>query len=675
MDRYTYEKALKNFNKMYIVFAMTIIILIAVIGGSLAAFLGNDVKVKANSEMIYYLTLSYDGVDINGLQSNDSTVSELKSGNLYVEDKLPEGLIFDRFLDTSDGTIGAVKRSDGSVCVGKVVDDTNDNGTWNSDNTEYTYHGLHYNANTGVVSYTVKDLKAGCDLSIGIVTKTPKKLETNENVSKNRRDFYNFALARDEDNTILSNNVHVFMGDEFGSLYTVSYEYTGDVPNVSLPDAEKHIAGVRIGVPVDIKVDGYTFNGWKSDDVNIQNGKYDMVPSNIVLKGDFTKKETHKVQYAIEGEIPSEYILPSVKDVYDGKNVKIDSLKIGTVINGYRFIGWSSDDVVINSNGMFVMPDKDVVIKGKFEEAKYNVSYAFYGNDLPTDYRKYLPDTKSYLPGDIVKLEDISDAVGYKFLGWYMDDKFIMPEDNIVIYGEWKRNSVAIDPTVNVEIVNESDYYMIGDSILYKIVVSNPSIFDINDVIVSSNNENTYFLDSDDYNILSDHMISIDYIKSGSSTVVYAQYDVSENDIGDITSEFEIVGATNVNGSILGDNDYKTSITFRVMPTIKLCNNVVGYDNKNIFQFVVTGDEYESWITLKNDECRTISLLPGIYKVKEVVPQEYKIDSIKGITELNNFEFEIKEDSTNDLTYNNKFKYKKFYHAFGRSIGKILGGE
>ena len=83
MDRYTYEKALKNFNKMYIVFAMTIIILIAVIGGSLAAFLGNDVKVKANSEMIYYLTLSYDGVDINGLQSNDSTVSP-SSSNLII---------------------------------------------------------------------------------------------------------------------------------------------------------------------------------------------------------------------------------------------------------------------------------------------------------------------------------------------------------------------------------------------------------------------------------------------------------------------------------------------------------------------------------------------------------------------------------------------------------------
>ena len=57
-----------NFNKMYIVFATAIVIALVVIGGSLAAFLGNDVKIKANSEMTYYLTLSYDGVDINGLQ-------------------------------------------------------------------------------------------------------------------------------------------------------------------------------------------------------------------------------------------------------------------------------------------------------------------------------------------------------------------------------------------------------------------------------------------------------------------------------------------------------------------------------------------------------------------------------------------------------------------------------
>ena len=674
MDRYTYEKALKNFNKMYIVFTMAIIILIAVIGGSLAAFLGNDVKVKSNSEMIYYLTLSYDGVDINGLQSDDSVVSELKSGYLYVEDKLPEGLNFERFLDTSDGTIGAVKRSDGSVCVGKVIDDTNDNGTWNADKTEYTYHGLHYNANTGVVSYTVKDLKAGCDLSIGIVTKTPKKLEENTSVSKNRRDFYNFALTRDGENTVLSNNVHAFMGDEFGSLYTVSYEYTGDVPNVSLPESEKHIAGVRIGVPIDIKVDGYTFNGWESNDVNISNGKYDMIASNIVLKGNFTKKDTHKVQYAFDGNVPSGYVLPSVKEAYKDKIVKVDSLKVGTIINGYRFIGWESDDVTIN-NGMFSMPDKDIIIKGKFEEAKYNVSYAFYDNDLPTDYRKYLPEVKSYLPGDIVKLDDISDAVGYKFLGWYMDDEFVMPEENVVVYGEWKRESVAIDPTINIEIVNENDYYMIGDSVLYKITVSNPSIFDINDVLISSNTENAYFLESDDYSILSDHMISIDYIKSGSSAIVYAQYDVTNTDIGDVTSEVEIVGATNVNGSILGDNDYKTSISFRAMPTIEVCNNVIGYNNKNVFQFVITGDDYESWITLNDKECRTLSVLPGTYKVKELIPQEYKIDSIKGVVELNNFEFEVKEESTNNITYNNKFKYKKFYHAFGRSIGKILGGE
>ena len=674
MDRYTYEKALKSFNKMYIVFAMSIIILVAVIGGSLAAYLGNDVKIKANSEMTYYLTLSYDGVDKNGLESDDTVVSEVKSGYLYVEDKIPEGLSFEKFLPTQDGSIGSVKRSDGSVCVGKVVDDTNDDGLWNEDKSEYTYHGLHYNANTRIVSYTVKDLKAGCDLSIGIVTKTPSKLEENDVVSKNRRDFYNFALARDNENTVLSNSTHAFMGDEFGSLYTVSYEYIGDVPNVRLPDNEKHIAGVKIGVPLDIKVDGYNFDGWVSDDVNINDGKYEMVASNVVLKGKFTKKNTHKIEYVIDGKVPSEYIVPSIKDAYDGKNVSVDSLKVGTIINGYRFVGWSSNDVEIK-NDSFKMIDKDVTIHGKFEEAKYNVSYAFYDGMLPNNYVSYLPSVKSYYPGDIVKLEDVKDFAGYKFLGWYMDDEFVMPNEDVVIYGEWKKDSVSIEPNITIEIVNDSDYYMIGDSILYKITVNNTSIFDINDVLVSINNEKAYFLDSDDYSILSDHMISIDNIPVGNSMVVYAQYDVSKDDIDVVSSEVEIVGATNTNGSVLGSENYKDSITFKVMPTIKVCNKVSGYYNKNIFQFIVSSDDYEAWINLNDNECRVLSVIPGNYKVKEIIPQEYTITSIDGIISNNNQEFEVKESSTNKITYTNKFKYKKFYHAFGRSFGKILGGE
>lgn len=679
VNRHTYEKALKSFNKMYIVFTVAIIILIAVIGGSLAALLNNDVKVKANSDMTYYLTLSYDGVDKNGLESNDMVVSEIKSGYLYVEDKIPVGLDFRGFVPTSDGSIGAVKRSDGSVCVGKVVDDTNDLsydiGTWSNDNTIYTYHGLHYNSLTRTVSYTVKDLKAGCDLTIGILTKTPYKLENLDNGVKNRRDFYNFAVAKSENKTVLSNGVHAFMGDEFGTLHTVSYEYTGDVPSkIELPSSEKYIAGVTIGTPTNINVEGYTFDGWTSDDVEINNGTYKMISSDIVLKGKFTKKATYKVNYRIDGVIPGGYVIPNDKEYYVDSNIKIDSLKIGDIINGYRFLGWMVNDTLVN--GSMKMPNNDVEVVGSFEEVKYKVTYAFKGGIIPSNANKYLPDVKYYAPGDIVNLDVIStEPTGYIFLGWYMDESFVMPNRDVIIYGDWKKNSVNIEPEINLEIVNDSEFYSFGDSILFKATVKNTSIFDIKDVLVETGLDNAYFLESDSCSVLSDHIASIDLIKSGSSVDLYVQYDVANEDTGTITNKVNVIGASSDNGSTLGEGDYTSEISFDIMPTIELCNKISGHNSGNITQYYVTGDDYETWINLLDNECSKIYVLPGKYNIKEVVAQEYEISSIDGDLKINNTEIEIDKKDNKKITYTNKFKYKRFYHSFGRSIGKIIGGE
>ena len=114
---------------------------------SFAVVLDNDVEVAENSELTYYLNVSYDGVDKNGVSSTTTTVSDINSGYLYVEDKLPEGLTFSGFVTTEDGSIGAVKRGSADSCPGSVVDDTKeestDTGVWNDNHTEYTYHGLH----------------------------------------------------------------------------------------------------------------------------------------------------------------------------------------------------------------------------------------------------------------------------------------------------------------------------------------------------------------------------------------------------------------------------------------------------------------------------------------------------------------------------------------------------
>ena len=120
-------------SKKYLMGIMIGIILIIgivftlVIKTSHADPLENDTEVEPNTDLTYYLKVKYDGVDKEGVESDDNTLANINSSYITVTDKIPEGLTFKDFVTTSDGTIGAVKRSDGTTpCAGNVVDDTND---------------------------------------------------------------------------------------------------------------------------------------------------------------------------------------------------------------------------------------------------------------------------------------------------------------------------------------------------------------------------------------------------------------------------------------------------------------------------------------------------------------------------------------------------------------------
>ena len=118
---------------------ITLLLLFGVLFGyTFAEILDNGVEVELNSELIYYLSVKYDGIDVLGRASSDSAVAEVNSGVIYVEDKIPEGLTFDGFVTTENGSIGSVERNNPLVpCTGIVINDTSDtgnSGAWNNNN-------------------------------------------------------------------------------------------------------------------------------------------------------------------------------------------------------------------------------------------------------------------------------------------------------------------------------------------------------------------------------------------------------------------------------------------------------------------------------------------------------------------------------------------------------------
>lgn len=580
---------------------------------SFAATLDNDARVAPNSDLTYYIDVIYDGVDANAVTSSDTAVADVRSDYIYVEDKLPDGLIFKNFVTTSDGTIGAVKRSDGSSCPGYVVGDSD---------------GLVYDSSTRTVSFKVKNLQAGCKLTVGVVTTTPS-LGTNK-----RMDFYNTAFARENDFSTKSNTVHAWMGDDEVTLYTVTYKYSGTVPDNApgLPEVSSYNEGASVGVLSSPNVSGYTFSGWSSDDVTVTNGTFTMPSANVTFTGSFTAKQKYKVSYSISGSSPDGFSVPSSKDYGVGDDVKIDSLKVGDVVNGYRFLGWTS--TVDLSEEIFAMPDENVDIVGSFEQIKYSVSYQFQGSVMPDNASSLLPATVQYAPGEVVTVATDPTAAGYKFLGWYKSSTFTMPDEDVVIYGEWMRLGGYFRPTISASITNPKNYYQAGDVVKFNVLITNTANFEITDVMIQQSLEGAKFVIDASYNVMNDSFVKIPSIAASGSQVVVAEYTVKNDIVKDYVDAFELTGALASNYYYLDTTvDYKVSSMFNVA-NVNLNINLLakGSDTKLTGAFTLYSDSDLSNVVGTGFEFK--SLEPGItYYLKQtrvqsgyvILPKTYTV--------------------------------------------------
>lgn len=610
---------MKNRSRLILLVSTFCFLIVCVVlykfGFSYSMLLGNNSRVKENNDLTYYLDISYDGKDKNVVMSSDTAVASVYSDYIYVEDKIPNGLTFKEFVNTSDGTIGAVKNGDSSQsCTGYVVDN---------------FNGLRYDAATRMVSFKIKNLQAGCKITVGIVTTTPSL------GSAARMDFYNTAFAREGSFSATSNTAHVFMGEEDATLYNVTYQYTGSVPNDAprLPDVTSYISGSSVGVLNNVSLAGYVFSGWTSSDVTISNNSFTMPSKNVVLKGSFTKKDTYTVSYSVNGA-PDGYLTPDDKDYGVGDDVTIDSLKAGDEVNGYRFLGWASSDVDL-SEGIFTMPKKNVKLIGKFEKMNYKVTYKFQGSTIPNNADSLLPEEKYYYPGDTVKVANNPKVSGYRFLGWYKEKTFEMPKSDVIIYGEWMVENGVFSPRITRIIDDKKASYRKNEIISSTITIKNTASYPINNVRVEGSTDGSYFVSGDGYEVLSGSMVNVPTIAAGSSVVLKTEY-VSTSDLHKkVVSEALITGATASNNYYLDTNkDYKADVEFLIFnPLLKI--NIKDRKNNLLtgYEFGLYSDKETSNLISKGVEFDNLEVGKTYYLRQIIAPSGYaKLNNVFTVT-------------------------------------------
>ena len=596
---------MKKNKKIYICisfFLIIIFIIIFLFGSSYAVTTQESIRVKENTDLTYYIDIIYDGKDKNLVMSNDSTMAEVHSDYIYVEDKIPDGLTFKGFVTSEDGSIGAVQRADNTkTCTGYVVDGVN---------------GLNYDESTRTVSFKVKNLKAGCKITVGIITTTPTLPE-----DQIRMDFYNTAFAREGAFSASSNTTHAYIGEVEAVLYDVIYRYEGDVPDgaPSLPTTTPYLGGATVSVNSDISLDGYVFSGWTTTDVTVTNNTFTMPEKTVTFTGSFTKKETYQVSYEIDGEYPEGFLVPTTKEYGEKDIVNVDSLSIGDEINGYRFLGWTTTDTTV-TDGSFEMPAKAVTFTGIFEKISYTVTYKFQGDVIPENADSLLPAVKSYYPNDEVTVEENPVADGYRFLGWYYSETFKMPEENITIYGEWMIEVGTFSPTITTTIINPQEYYSENDVVQFKITITNTADFAISNVILQNHLTGSTFTENANYTLLNSQFAQISSIPANSSTEVYATYTVGNEVLEKYSNIVTLNGALADNNYTLDTStEYETKNTFNVA-NISLQINKIDEENNTLM-----GAEF----SIYSDSSKTNLISTGTTFTKLVPSTTYYLEETK----------------------------------------------
>lgn len=252
--------------------------------------------------------------------------------------------------------------------------------------------------------------------------------------------------------------------------YKVTYVIEGMAPvNQDLYETETTVPygkEVTLAVIPESEYKGYTFSGWRTEDVEIADGDtgFHMPAHNVTLVGSFTANL-------------NEYTVRHLQETLDGTGEDFGGKKYAQVESetfGDKYTGALVEAIPKNYVGF--TPRADNVLTGRiagdglviniyYDRNRYNVRYVYFDTanlpeGAPTGAEKGPEqyDMDNVLYGTSLTVGDklTMDKPGYEFDGWYTltasvdaDGNYTMPNHNVVFYGDF----------VNLYIV---DYDLVG---------------------------------------------------------------------------------------------------------------------------------------------------------------------------------------------------------------------
>ena len=367
--------------------------------------------------------------------------------------------------------------------------------------------------------------------------------------------------------------------------------------------------------------------------------------------------EKFTVTYEFIGtDIPDGVSVTAPQEYDEGSTVYVSSLPFA---DGYEFSGWSTNDADISS-GSFVI-ENDVHIIGSWNKIKlYKVEFLYDENYPVPDGAPELPETEFYRSGIKVNVEDAFHLDAYIFVGWYTDDvyvsgnSFIMPEDDVILYGYFKK------PVESVEIVKNGDITInYGDESKIKVNVK-PEDATVKDIIFETSDDSIVTVDKDG---------NIKAVGDGTATItVYSKDDPTKGDSIQITVKIPVSDITVENNEFVltpGDTD---KISATVTPE-EATDKQIYYISDD--ESVVTVDNNGN-ITAVSDGKTTISVISKDNpNVKETVTVTVKTP-VTDITASDDFTLNIFDEKNVDASVNEDATNKELiYESSDPSVAKV----